>query len=73
MDRGVMEQSAARVVRGQPTAEEVAALMTVLMSRPVPVPAAVEDVSAWWRSGLPDRPNWTRPGPGAWRQSALPR
>jgi hypothetical protein len=70
---GVMEQSAARIVRGEPTAAEIAALMAVLMSRPVPVPAAAKGVSAWWRSGLPGQPTTLRPGPGAWQQSALPR
>ena len=61
-----------RVVRGDATPEEIAALVAVLLSRPggdaVPsVPAR----SAWAdRSRQLRRP--LRPGPGAWRRSALP-
>jgi hypothetical protein len=60
-----------RVVRGEPTAEELAVLVAVLSARSAaPAPAA------------PSRPAWAdpgrrlglvhRPGPGAWRRSALP-
>ena len=61
-----------RVVRGDATPEEIAALVAVFLSRPgedeaPPVPAR----SAWAdRSSLLRRP--LRPGPGAWRRSALP-
>ena len=65
-----------RVVRGDASSlapEEIAALLAVLASRP-----AVDDVppepprSAWSdRSALLRRP--VHPGPGAWRQCALPR
>lgn len=63
------EQTVIRVVRGTPTAEEVAALVAVLSARPV---AAAPDrpVSHWWRSGLPGVPG---AGAGAWRASGLPR
>lgn len=66
-----------RVVRGAPTAEELAALVGVLMARSSAGTAAPPPESAWVRlarpgaitpSGLP-----ARPGPGAWRASALPR
>lgn len=63
-----------RVVRGDPTPEETAALTTVLAAAggggeqaPDPGP-----VSAWVeRESLVRRP--LTPGPGAWRASALPR
>ncbi len=59
------------LVRGAPTAEELAAVVAVLQARggAAPSPPAAE------------RPLWGRPvlraplapGPGAWRASALPR
>ncbi|WP_203743338.1 acyl-CoA carboxylase subunit epsilon [Catellatospora bangladeshensis] len=58
-----------RFERGTPTAEEVAALVAVLSTRPVAT-AAPAPVSDWWRSGLPAAPG---AGPGAWRASGLPR
>ena len=54
-----------RVDKGDPTPEELAALVAVLLS----VPASTSEappVSAWWRSGLPVR----KP---RWAQSGLPR
>jgi hypothetical protein len=67
----VTETPFLRVVRGEPTAEELAALVAVLAARAaVPAPAAPAR-SAWAdparRLGLT-----ARPGPGAWRRSALP-
>ena len=65
-------EPALRVVRGDASPEEIAALVAVLLSRPgegevPPVPAR----SAWAdRSRQLRRP--LRPGPGAWRRSALP-
>ncbi|MEH0841819.1 acyl-CoA carboxylase subunit epsilon [Micromonospora sp. CPCC 205711] len=62
-----------RVVRGVPTADELAALVGVILgrSRPAAAPAPVA-TSAWSRSG---RPAGAAPaaGPGAWRVSGLPR
>jgi len=62
-----------RVVRGDATPEEIAAVLAVLLSRsgspdaPPPPPLA----SAWAdRSRLLRRPLF--PGPDAWRRSALP-
>jgi hypothetical protein len=62
-----------RVVRGKPTAEELAALVAVVAacagsSRPAPPPApsAWADRRAAVRRPLP-------PGPGAWRASGWPR
>ncbi|HKT00210.1 MAG TPA: acyl-CoA carboxylase subunit epsilon [Rugosimonospora sp.] len=61
-----------RVVRGVPTAEELAALVGVLFQRSRVVPAAEAPARSRWReSGLPAIT--PRPGPGAWRASALPR
>ena len=62
-----------RVIRGDATPEEIAAVLAVLLSR-----AAVSDEgaprrapSAWAdRSRLLRRP--LHPGPDAWRRSALP-
>lgn len=62
-----------RVIRGTPTAEELAALIGVLFARrpraaataPAPTP------SLWRASGLPATP--PRAGRGAWRASSLPR
>jgi hypothetical protein len=61
-----------RVVRGTPTAEELAALVGVLFSRRAVGPAEPPRTapSRWRASTLPGVP--MRPGPGAWRASALP-
>jgi hypothetical protein len=63
-----------RVVRGEPTAEELAALVAVVTARPAtagepsaPVPASAwRDRSAVMRTALPH-------GPHGWRASAWPR
>ena len=65
-----------RVVKGDPTPEELAALTVVvaarLAARPAEaesVPDQVRDWSSYWRAvHAPDRP-----GPNRWRASALPR
>ena len=65
-------EPALRVIRGDATPEEIAALVAVLLSRPgeEEVPPAPPR-SAWAdRSRQLRRP--LRPGPGAWRRSALP-
>lgn len=58
-----------RVVRGTPTAEEVAALVGVLISRSKTADTTVSSgsVSAWERSARP------HVGPASWRESGLPR
>jgi hypothetical protein len=61
-----------RVVRGNPSAEELAALVAVIAARASAAAAEPEP---------PVRPLWGRPvlrpvltpGPGAWRASGLPR
>jgi hypothetical protein len=63
-----------RVVRGDPTDEELAALVAVLRARRrVGAPAA--PVSAWVRSARPGATGAGLPrerGPRVWRASALP-
>ncbi|MGW0215949.1 acyl-CoA carboxylase subunit epsilon [Micromonospora chokoriensis] len=61
------EEPLIRVVRGVPTAEELAALVgaIVIRSRPAVAPAP-KTASAWARSGRPA-------GPGGWRAAGLPR
>jgi len=67
----VTETPYLRVVRGEPTAEELAALVAVLAARSAATAPAPRPRSAWAdpvrRLGLT-----ARPGPGAWRRSALP-
>jgi hypothetical protein len=64
------------VVRGTPTAEELAALVAVLMSRraslaPSAVLASSASVSAWADPAARMR-RFAEHGPGAWRRSGLP-
>ena len=61
-----------RVVRGDASPQEIAALVAVLMSRPAVDDAAPEPTPSAWsdRSALLRPPVF--PGPGAWRGSALP-
>jgi hypothetical protein len=58
-----------RIVRGNPTAEELAALIAIVASRSAVEPAPVPVRSLWarpvLRTALPH-------GPGAWRASSLP-
>ena len=64
-----------RVVRGDATPEEIAALVAVLLARSADAEALgqARSVSGSWsdRSGQIRRP--LSSGPGAWRRSALPR
>jgi Acyl-CoA carboxylase epsilon subunit len=61
-----------RVVRGDATPEELAALVAVLLSRSAEADAAPAPPRSAWsdRSRQLRRPLY--PGPGAWRRSALP-
>ena len=63
-----------RVIRGDATPEEIAAVIAVLLARsgaPDAAPAAAPRPSAWADRGrLVRRPVF--PGPDAWRRSALP-
>ena len=60
-----------RVVKGDPSAEEVAALVAVLasMGDPAPAPRRSPEWSAHHRKVRTTLPH----GPGGWRSSALPR
>jgi hypothetical protein len=63
-----------RVIRGDATPEEVAALLAVVAARVRSVPAAParRAASAWTdRAQILRAP--AAPGPGAWRRSAWPR
>ncbi|TDC82987.1 acyl-CoA carboxylase subunit epsilon [Micromonospora sp. KC606] len=67
------EEPLFRVVRGIPTAEELAALVGVVVGRSsTAAVTAARTSSAWARSA---RPTAVKPvaGPGAWRASGLPR
>ncbi|MEV0429598.1 acyl-CoA carboxylase subunit epsilon [Micromonospora sp. NPDC049836] len=66
------EEPLFRIVRGVPTAEELAALVGAIMVRTRPTAAPPAPVSHWARSA---RPAAATPvaGPGAWRASGLPR
>jgi hypothetical protein len=66
------ERPVLRVVRGDATPEEIAAVVAVLLSRPaLAEPGPRRAPSAWVdRSRLLRRPLF--PGPDAWRRSALP-
>jgi Acyl-CoA carboxylase epsilon subunit len=60
-----------RVVRGEPTPEELAALVTVLAARSAAAaPAPV--VRSAWADPARRLGRTHRPGRGAWRRSALP-
>jgi hypothetical protein len=61
-----------RVVRGEPTAEELAALVAVLAVRAAAGPAGARPRSAWADPATRLRGPLV-PGPSAWRRSALPR
>lgn len=61
-----------RVVRGEPSDEELAALVAVVSSlRPAPQPEPTTR-SAWARRNSLVRSSHSH-GPGAWRASGLPR
>jgi hypothetical protein len=61
------------IVRGEPTAAELAALIVVLAGRPRPAGLQARRRASEWAA----RRRLMRPelaaGPGAWRASALPR
>jgi hypothetical protein len=61
-----------RIERGTPTAQEVAALVGVLLSLPPAEAATAAPAgSRWLERGRPG--SAPRRGPDAWRASALPR
>ena len=59
------------LVRGNPTAEELAVVLAVLATRPAaPVAGVAPSPRSRWAVPVLRRP--LVPGPGAWRASALP-
>ncbi|MFR9776944.1 acyl-CoA carboxylase subunit epsilon [Micromonospora sp. MS34] len=67
------EEPLFRIVRGVPTAEELAALVGAIVTRTRPAAAAAPTpVSQWARSARPAGAAIVA-GPGAWRASGLPR
>jgi hypothetical protein len=64
-----------RVVRGDATAEEIAALVAVLLARSADVraPGQARSVPGSWADRTRQLRRPLSPGPGAWRCSALPR
>lgn len=68
-----MSEAVLRVVKGDPTPEELAALIAVVAARSAATPAApaserANDWAAYWRNARTP----FRPGPGRWRASAHP-
>jgi hypothetical protein len=61
-----------RVVKGDPTDEELAALVAVLASLGVPEATPARRTPEWNHHRRMQRVV-LRPGPGAWRASSLPR
>ena len=65
------------VVHGKPTSAELAAVVAVLLAARGAGRAAGSAISAaqrsLWAEHAPFRNQLPRPGPGAWRASALPR
>ena len=61
-----------RIVKGDPTPEEVAALVAVLASLGGGEPTAAPPTPAWSAHHRKVRVNLPH-GPGGWRSSALPR
>ncbi|MFV2017174.1 acyl-CoA carboxylase subunit epsilon [Micromonospora sp. LOL_023] len=65
-----------RVVRGTPSAEELAALVGAVVAGTRPISDSGDprpSGSRWERSARPADGALPRPGPDAWRASALPR
>jgi len=63
-----------RVIRGDATPEEIAALVAVLLARSADVsaPGQARSVKSSWADPSRALRRPLSPGPGAWRRSALP-
>jgi hypothetical protein len=66
-------RAAFRVVRGEPTDTELAALTVVLAAAATPPPAAAPPVPNRWSDPSARLRTPLHPGPGAWRTSTWPR
>ena len=62
-----------RVVKGEPTAEELAALVAVVASLGAPAAAAPTRRTPEWNANRRMQRPVLRAGRGAWRASSLPR
>lgn len=62
-----------RVVKGDPTPEELAALVAVLSAKVAEAGDAVPERPSTWAAYWRTVRAPLRPGPGAWRASGLPR
>ncbi len=67
------EEPFLRVVRGAPTAAELAALVAVLTARAAAGTARAATPRRAWADPASRLPPPLHPGPGAWRRSGLPR
>ena len=65
-------EPALRVVRGDATPEEIAALVAVLLSRVGGDEVPPGQARSAWADRARQLRRPLRPGPGAWRRSALP-
>jgi hypothetical protein len=68
-----MSEEVLRVVKGDPTVEEIAALLAVVAARsatpaPAPDPERASNWATYWRNARTP----FHPGPGQWRASAHP-
>ncbi|WP_020392111.1 acyl-CoA carboxylase subunit epsilon [Kribbella catacumbae] len=61
-----------RVVKGDPTPEELAALLAVVSTRATPAPTADPDHASNWATYWRNHTRPLHPGPNAWRASAHP-
>jgi hypothetical protein len=59
-----------RVVRGEPTPEELAALVAVVAARASSTTSEVEQPRSSWADPTRRMRPAVHPGPGAWRRSA---
>ena len=67
-----MTEPILQVVKGDPTPEELAALIAVVPARTAPAPAPEPERSSTWATYWRNARTPFRPGPGRWRASAHP-
>ena len=68
-----MSEQVLRVVKGEPTAEELAALLAVVAARvAAPAPADGPERASNWATYWRNSRTPLHPGPGQWRASAHP-
>ncbi len=72
-ERPAAEQPVLRIVRGDPTDEEVAALVTVVTALAARRGSPTGPPRSQWRNRARNIRPAIGPGPGAWRASGLPR